>query len=351
MSLDRFRTLISIGCAFFMSLPAAAIAEQPAAVPHIYALGTLSNVDSNRNVDSSSNGWQLGIGYPINERLYIEGVYFDNTFETGDGNGSDFYQSGFGVDLQYGFNDRETFTPFLLIGVGAAQNDVVPDFLDEDSIYFNAGVGFVGRILDYQWLRYRGEARYVQDDYLNGMSDIRFGLGLEIALGHRSTTREVVREKIIYQQVQVKPKDSDGDHIVDEYDQCPNTLPGVRVDSTGCAIEQQSLAIKNITFHTNSAELTPLGEQTLMAATEFLNSQKNIQLEVAGHTDNVGSDAYNLGLSQKRATAVRQFLISHGIATSRVSAKGYGEAMPLVTNATPEGRAINRRVEFSLSTR
>lgn len=176
-------------------ISASAFAADEIKHPHIYALGTITNTDSDRNVDTTNNGFQLGVGYPLSDRLYIEGLYFDNTFETGDNNGSDFYQSGGGVDLQYGFGDREQFTPFLLGGIGVAENDVVPNALDEDSFYWNVGVGFVGRILDLQWLRYRGEARYVQDDYLDGRSDIRFGLGLEVALGKAQEKKQVVVEK------------------------------------------------------------------------------------------------------------------------------------------------------------
>jgi OmpA-OmpF porin, OOP family len=319
--------------------------------PHIYALGTMTNTDSDRNVESTNNGWQLGFGYPLSERLYIEGLYFDNTFETGDNNGSDFYQSGGGLDLQYGFGNREQFTPFILGGIGFAENDVVPDSLDEDSFYWNVGVGFVGRIFDLQWLRYRGEARYVQDDYLDGRSDIRFGLGLEIALGTVQQKKEVIVEKVVYKQVVVEPKDSDGDRVVDQFDECPNTLPGARVDGRGCVIEQQVINIANITFETNSAKLTPLGKNTLMSAVSFLESQKNVNIEIAGHTDSVGSDAYNLNLSQQRAGSVKQFLVDNGIASYRLDARGYGETAPIASNDTPTGRASNRRVEFRLTTR
>ena len=319
--------------------------------PHIYVLGTMTNTDSDRNVDSTNNGWQLGFGYPLTERLYVEGLYFDNTFETGDNNGSDFYQSGGGLDLQYGFGDRERFTPFVLIGVGGAENDVVPDALDEDSFYWNVGVGFVGRLFDLQWLRYRGEARYVQDDYLDGRSDIRFGLGLEIALGTVQQKKEVVVEKVVYKQVQVQPVDTDGDRVVDQYDECPNTLPGARVDGRGCVIEQQVINIANITFETGSSQLTPFGKNTLMSAVSFLESQKNVNVEIAGHTDSVGSDAFNLSLSQKRAASVKQFLVDNGIASNRLVARGYGETSPIASNDTPTGRATNRRVEFRLTTR
>jgi outer membrane protein OmpA-like peptidoglycan-associated protein len=71
-----------------------------------------------------------------------------------------------------------------------------------------------------------------------------------------------------------------------------------------------------------------------------------VNIEVAGHTDSRGSDAYNIKLSQRRAEAVRDYLISKGIAADRLSAKGYGESQPVADNATDEGRFKNRRVEL-----
>jgi len=69
---------------------------------------------------------------------------------------------------------------------------------------------------------------------------------------------------------------------------------------------------------------------------------------VEGHTDNVGDDASNFTLSQKRSEAVREYVISKGIDESRISARGYGETKPIADNKTPEGRALNRRVEVKL---
>ena len=77
-----------------------------------------------------------------------------------------------------------------------------------------------------------------------------------------------------------------------------------------------------------------------------LKSWGDVDIEVAGHTDSMGSDAYNMKLSQQRAEAVRNFLISRGVAENRLTAKGYGESQPVADNATEEGRFKNRRVEL-----
>jgi len=79
---------------------------------------------------------------------------------------------------------------------------------------------------------------------------------------------------------------------------------------------------------------------------ESLRAFPQVRLEVAGYTDDRGGKAMNLKLSRARAAAVRQYLIKQGIAARRLTAKGYGEAKPIASNQTPEGRARNRRVEL-----
>ncbi|MDD2890465.1 MAG: OmpA family protein [bacterium] len=80
----------------------------------------------------------------------------------------------------------------------------------------------------------------------------------------------------------------------------------------------------------------------------FLNENSGINVEIGGHTDWVADDEYNMDLSQRRAESVRRYLIAHGISPKRITAKGYGEAVPIADNATDEGRALNRRIELKI---
>jgi outer membrane protein OmpA-like peptidoglycan-associated protein/tetratricopeptide (TPR) repeat protein len=102
----------------------------------------------------------------------------------------------------------------------------------------------------------------------------------------------------------------------------------------------------NIRFGFNSAELTDDSEEGVAMLAAFLESHPEISVELAGHTDNVGSDAYNLKLSNERAEVVRQALIAKGINENRLKAKGYGPSNPVVPNDTDEHRAMNRRTEM-----
>lgn len=104
----------------------------------------------------------------------------------------------------------------------------------------------------------------------------------------------------------------------------------------------------NITFATDSAEIAPQFYSTLNAVALVLREFPETLIEVTGHTDSTGSEEYNLQLSQQRANSVAQYLTAQGIAPNRILAKGMGESMPIAPNDTPEGRAVNRRVEIQI---
>ena len=154
----------------------------------------------------------------------------------------------------------------------------------------------------------------------------------------------------------VPDPDNDHDGIPDVKDKCPNepeTVNGYE-DSDGCpdkkpeiAVEKgKTIVLEGVHFASGSAKLTPDSKQTLDKVVNTLKENPEIQVEIRGYTDNTGSYKVNMRLSQKRAEAVRDYLVEHGIDGSRIQAKGYGPANPIADNSTPEGRAKNRRIEF-----
>ena len=112
--------------------------------------------------------------------------------------------------------------------------------------------------------------------------------------------------------------------------------------------ENAKLELNNIVFETNSAELTTISYTELDRVVEVLKINTKLKFEISAHTDNVGSDIYNLKLSEKRAKSVVEYLIDKGVSKENLIAKGYGESKPIAPNDTDENKAKNRRVELEI---
>ena len=109
------------------------------------------------------------------------------------------------------------------------------------------------------------------------------------------------------------------------------------------------MIVRAVDFECNLSQLTAPAQQTLNEVASALLTQPELHVEIQGHTDSIGSVNYNLNLSQRRAEAVKDYLVSKGVSPSNLTAKGYGKAKPIVSNDTAEGRAQNRRVAFELT--
>jgi outer membrane protein OmpA-like peptidoglycan-associated protein len=157
--------------------------------------------------------------------------------------------------------------------------------------------------------------------------------------------------------------DEDGDGVPDSRDKCPGTPKGVQVDANGCppepvavveevvVVKEETIVIRDVHFEFDSARLTAADKAKLdTIATRLKQEAPSAQLRVTGHTDSVGSDAYNQRLSEKRARSVTEYLISAGVPRSSfVSVVGAGESQPVADNKTADGRAMNRRTEIKIN--
>lgn len=103
-----------------------------------------------------------------------------------------------------------------------------------------------------------------------------------------------------------------------------------------------------ITFPFNRFDIQPQFQSTLNEVAQTLNAYPSTMIDVLGHTDSVGSDAYNQTLSERRAQSVADYLMARGVSRARIATRGYGESMPIADNATDAGRAANRRVEIKV---
>ena len=133
--------------------------------------------------------------------------------------------------------------------------------------------------------------------------------------------------------------------MLNEHDKCPNTRPGAVVDLDGCEVEAV-IELDGVNFDFDKATLKPEAKVVLNEAAALLAKHDRVVVQIAGHTDSMGSEVYNQGLSERRANAVQAYLVDNGVKASRLSAKGYGESRPVASNDTEEGRAENRRVEM-----
>ena len=147
--------------------------------------------------------------------------------------------------------------------------------------------------------------------------------------------------------------DTDGDGVADNEDRCP-TIKGT-ISNKGCP-EMAKEDVKKITqiaskiyFEFNVAKLKDISLPQLDELATILKKYEGANLTIEGHTDNVGEDAYNMTLSQKRTESVKEYLMSKGIFESRLTATGFGETKPIADNKTKAGQAQNRRVELKTS--
>jgi OOP family OmpA-OmpF porin len=143
-------------------------------------------------------------------------------------------------------------------------------------------------------------------------------------------------------------QDDDGDGVNNCVDKCPDTIMGLAVDADGCPIPEV-IRLK-VNFDFDKSDIKPQYHQELADFAAYMKQQQSFTaVEIAGHTDSKGADEYNQKLSERRAKAVRNYLVTNfGLDGSLFSARGYGESKPVASNDTEAGRAENRRMEAEL---
>lgn len=159
--------------------------------------------------------------------------------------------------------------------------------------------------------------------------------------------------------------DEDGDGVFDRRDRCPDTPANTPVEHHGCPLPQYPASVKpaepaqaevitlsdagDVLFAFNKSDLTPSAQSQLDSLMGKLQSADVVSIKVIGHTDSVGSDAYNQALSERRASSVAAYLLGRGLAPNKLTSEGKGESQPVADNESEEGRAKNRRVELHIN--
>ena len=134
--------------------------------------------------------------------------------------------------------------------------------------------------------------------------------------------------------------DTDSDGVLDPLDKCPQTPQTATVDEKGC------WATHDILFDFDSSEIKPQYHSALDVIIAVLKKNPGLKVEIQGNTDNMGPESYNQMLSEKRAQAVKEYMVKNGIESERLKAVGFGATRNVASNENDTGRALNRRIEF-----
>ena len=297
------------------------------------------NYDAEVGLDNDL-GYVIGIGYDFTSRLSAEFSVMDLNPETKAKRELD--QDLWKIDVLYGLDfDLGRFKPFVVSGLGNSNIDG-----ENDSIW-DIGAGL--RLpLNERWTWRTSIRNY----YALGRDFEDQDFGIDTTLVYRfggsrksmASSNEPPREGI---QEVVAVADADRDGVPDANDLCSDTPRSYAVDKDGCpiAIEEVARVELLVNFDFDRSEVKEQYLPEIERVARFMEQYPDRVVELEGHTDSRGTDAYNLGLSQRRAEAVMAELVGRfGISPSRVSAKGFGESQPIGNNDSAQGRAENRRV-------
>jgi OOP family OmpA-OmpF porin len=334
--------------------------------------------------------YSLGIGYNLTRAFALEAVVAgaNSEYESGAG-GGDADLTTLRLDALYHFMPESALVPYVAAGVGHYSLDSDSEFL------VDYGVGLLWYFADNVALR--GDVRHLMTTNESNLDhNLLYTAGLKFQFAEPPKPAAPAPPP--------PPKDSDGDGVVDDLDKCPGTPKGVKVDANGCPLDTDGDGVPDyldkcpgtpkgapvdkvgcpldsdgdgvfdyldkcpgtpkgilvdetgcelkLTLHINfdfdKADIKPEFRPELDKAAAFIREHANVPyILLAGHTDSKGDDDYNLKLSERRAQAVRQYLIdNYGIDGARLKARGYGESQPVASNDTEEGRYQNRRTEL-----
>ena len=274
---------------------------------------------------------------------------------------------GGNLDLLYYFVPSEPVSPYLGVGFGGyVQNrDNPPDRSTSTSqadYQFNVNFGAEWKVgIDWKLITefgYHSTASAYFDavggtvggGIIGGQNDsyMTFSMGLlyYFSKGPASKLNDLytgITPSIDYDKIESMIKKYAAEPTTIDYDRIEDIVKKYQSTSVG-----DKWYLVGVNFDFNKSTLTPESIPILYNAAEILLTHPELNVEIHGYTDNVGAKNYNMILSQRRAETVRNFLISKGVPTNRLTAIGYGEANPVMDNNTATGRAFNRRIEFKL---
>lgn len=309
-------------------------------------------MDSDRNTRDDDIWWSLGVGYFFGNNISLDleydtfkGTYRDYAQQVPGATYNKWGLTNIGLMGRYYFG-QSSFRPFLAAGMGSLSHRNVMD--EGSGLSLSMGGGVQGQFAKH-WsgraqLIYRRDRDHESLEENSGYGDWILSVGLSYDFGGKAPPPPPPEEPAPPPPPPPNP-DLDGDGVINEHDKCPNTRPGAVVDLDGCEVEAV-IELDGVHFDFDKATLKPEAMVVLNEAAALLAKHDRVVVQVGGHTDSMGSEEYNQGLSERRAKAVQDYLVEKGVKASRMSAMGFGESMPVASNDTEAGRAENRRVEL-----
>lgn len=321
--------------------------------------------DNDRNTRNAPFG-AIGVGkflnpnWSLDAELNYQNPNWDNNPDL------NWSQYGISLDLRRHFiAEGRGLNPYLLVGLGFQRSEEEADAspspnspVEREDGNFAAKIGAGVQSSFSNRVALRAEVAYRADFDDQSMAapnedwfgDVLASVGVVIPLGPEPTAPVAPAPAA----PSCADMDSDGDGVNDCDDKCPDSQAGQTIGPDGCPVPV-SIDLKGVNFDFDKSTLRPDAVAILNEAIEILKRYPDLRVEVAGHTDSKGTDAYNQKLSERRASAVYDYLNSNGIDAGRlVGPVGYGESRPIAPNTNddgsdnPEGRARNRRTELNV---
>ncbi|MCY7319331.1 MAG: OmpA family protein [Ramlibacter sp.] len=318
--------------------------------------------------DDSDNGYKIFAGYQFSRYFALEGGYFDlgefgytaTTVPAGTLTGA-IELRGVNLDLVGMLPITEKFSAFARVGANHAEakdtftgtgavtvGNRNPSKRDTN---YKFGVGLEYDFTESLGMRVEAE-RYRVDDAIGNVGDIDlYSVGLVYRFGQMAAAEPVAA---IPPVADCSAMDDDGDGVNNCNDKCAGSQAGQAIGPDGCPVPL-TIDLKGVNFDFNESTLRPDAVAILDEAISILGRYPQMRVEIAGHTDAIGSEQYNQGLSERRARTVYDYLTGRGIDAGRlVGPTGYGESRPIAPNTNPdgsdnpEGRARNRRTEVNV---
>lgn len=341
----QIRTLATVLSTALVAAPLAALADEGQFI--ITPSVGIQNFDSSRHAGADNTVGVFGLGgeYQFTKRWGTE-LNYTRAYNNMDVRPS---ESNVGYDRLsldglYHFSDSKVIDPYVKLGLGHDRYNYSGGPTDQNTDV-DAGVGARFHVTDNFSIRPEIAAIHEFDtNQTHGLVTVGFSMALG---GAPKTVASVPAPVPVAVTPPPAPKDSDGDGVTDDIDKCPNTPRGREVDATGCefALHKTEEIRLDINFANDKAVITEAYVGEVEKAAKFLKHYGSVKAEIAGYTDATGSHAHNMKLSQRRADAVREMLITrYNIDAARLTTVGYAEADPVASNKTAEGRAQNRRV-------